>query len=109
MRESQNELEDLQAAEGEERTVRAELSNIATALGEPVPLSNEPIDGTRRRLAEAAAARIDDLEAREIAHETAREVTLRLRRCFLQVDELRDAVTRAAQDKRTWDSRLKPS
>lgn len=105
-RDAQNELADLQAVELEERAVMSELDSAAKVLGLSGPSPHESLSDAWRRLADVAAARASEFEARSTTLTRATESLAALRSRAERAGELQVGVAAAVKEKLTWDERL---
>jgi DNA repair protein SbcC/Rad50 len=101
-----HELAELQAVEGEEAAVRSELDSVANVLGLSSSVPQESLSEAWQRLTKVVSARVSELESRSAALTAVTEAFADFRSQSRHTDELRAAVTEAAEEQLTWDQRL---
>lgn len=100
-------LGELESTDQETRIVTAELENLARELTVPGLHLDEPPYDAWQRLAEIADERVAQAKTLASANAIASERLKQMLDWTKRVDNLKDAVTKAAERKSLWDSRVK--
>jgi exonuclease SbcC len=103
---SKNELAELEAVAQEVSIVRSELERLAQTVEAHAPDPGESMTATLRRISALAADRVTRAELLHQAHVDASDFLRQKLRSSDRVRSLKEAVTEAAERKRTWESRV---
>ena len=105
-RDIEHDVADLEALQTEEATVRAALSDHASALGVPAPPPDASLDQTWRDLSDLAAQSDAEASASLEALREARRLIGAISDAQQAVETLQRSVTDAASRKLDWDERM---
>ena len=99
-------LVDLRAVERQIQTIWSELADRATTLDLPPPDRDESTQQAWARLNKRAESNETQLEAREAAHSSARNILANVVETSRRIDELRATVAEAVSTKLLWEERV---
>ena len=100
-------LDELESLAQDAHIVRAELENLARELNIPGSHPDEPLPDTWQRLAKVIDERVAQAETLAAAYTTAADRLKKVLDCAKRVEDLKDAVAKAAEREALWDSRVK--
>lgn len=105
-RQAQVEIENLEAMAAEVEILRADLRELAKALGAPQPELEQSLEESWRVLAGVSTARLRSMEAVQQSHSVATQYLEQCRQLDQRVADFKDTVARAAERKVFWDNRI---